>query len=121
MSQTTSLIDKNQATLYYSRYPCFWHECVTLTSKWLVSLSKNGRVVNVHMFIRSAIEFAGTNLKQSFVRFWVTTCLVNSSNTCSTLSSCIVLSLGFILLKILCCYELKIIIYCIGACTCRYQ
>lgn len=70
MSQTTSLIDKNQATLYYSRYPCFWYECVTLTSKWLVSLSKNGRVVNVHRFIfRSAIEFAATNCKQSFVRF----------------------------------------------------
>lgn len=39
------------------KYPCFWYECMMLTTKWLASLSKNGRVVNVHMFIRSAIEF----------------------------------------------------------------
>lgn len=90
--------------------------CVTLTNKWLASLSKNGIVENVHKFIRSAIEFATTNnCKESFVRFWVTTFLVNSGNTGSTFSSCIVLSIGFILWKILSSYELKSIVYCIGA------
>lgn len=51
--------------------------CECVTTKWLASLSKNGRVVNVHvhMFIRSAIEFAATSIcKQSFIRFWVTVC-----------------------------------------------
>lgn len=48
--------------------------CVTVTTKWLASLSKNGIVENVHKFIKSAIEFATTNnCKQSFVRFCVTT------------------------------------------------
>lgn len=42
---------------------------MTVTTKWLASLSKNGIVENIHKFIRSAIEFATT-----IVRFWVTTC-----------------------------------------------